>query len=241
MKTVYWASFPEQSSSSVSELRYKEPESLIKDIVPSEFFGELAGRCPAIINECMNTFKIKSPIDLHLTFNEDFTSCNSKYKQELEFVQQLVGTIGPERIVQLASPTYLFYCNEDLTMSQLHPYYEETDFTNGSMGVSATFNINKWFRPVKPTFKLKKQNTIIDIKMDDAICYYKFNTDEKVRLVRFDAEAFNNNNILKNILTYKFHTKHPFVPSKLVENYNAFVQAKYNKKIMKIINENLLD
>ena len=69
----------------------------------------------------------------------------------------------------MGSPTYLFYCDEDLTMSQLPPYYEETEFTNGSMGVSATYNINKWFRPVKPTFKLKKHNNVIDIKLDDAI------------------------------------------------------------------------
>lgn len=241
MKTVYWASFPPQDENTLSELRYKEPESLLKDLNPAEYFGELAGRCPAIINECRNTFKIKSPLDLHLTFDENFTSCNSKYKQDLPFIQQLIGAIGPERVVQLAAPTYLFYCDEDLTMSQLPSYYEETEFTNGSLGVSATFNINKWFRPVKPTFKLKKHNTVIDIKMNDAICYYKFNTDEKINLVRFDAEPFNNNNILKNILTYKFHTKHPFVPSKLVDNYNAFVQARYNKRIMKIINENLVD
>jgi hypothetical protein len=241
MKTVYWAKYPEQSEHSISELSYRPPESILKDINPAEFFGELAGRCPSMLDECRNTFKIKSPVDLHLTFNDDFTSCNSKYKQQLPFISQLIGSIGPERIVQMSSPTYLFYCDEDLTMSQLPPYYEETDFTNGCIGVSATYNINKWFRPVKPTFKLKKNNTTIDIKMDDAICYYKFNTDEKIKLVQFDAEVFNNNSILKNILTYKFNTKHPFAPSKLIDNYNAFVQARYNKKIIKIINDNLLD
>ena len=241
MKTVYWAAYPATGDHTLSELRYQEPVSLLKDIVPVNFFGEQAGRCPSIIDDCQNTFKIKSPVDLHLTFNENFTTCKNKYNQNIDFISQLLGVIGPERIVQMGSPTYLFYCDEDLTMTQLPPYYEETEFTNGSMGVSATYNINKWFRPVKPTFKLKKHNNVIDIKLDDAICYYKFNTDEKIKLVRFDAEVFNNNDIIKNILTYKHHVKHPFAPSRLVNNYNAFVQARYNKKIMKIIKENLLD
>ena len=108
MKTVYWATYPEQGEQSISELRYRPPESLLKDIVPADFFGQMAGRCPSILDECRNTFKIKSPVDLHLTFNDDFTSCNSKYKQELSFISQLVGAIGPERVVQMSSPTYLY-------------------------------------------------------------------------------------------------------------------------------------
>jgi hypothetical protein len=240
MKTVYWASFPDQSPHSLSELRYAAPESLLNDMTPMEYFGPMAGRCPSIISECRNTFKIASPIDLHLTFNSDFTSCNSKYQQDWEFIQQMIGTIGPERIVQLSAPTYLFYCEEPMTMTQLPAYYEETEFTNTCIGVSGTYNINSWMRPVKPTFKLKKNVTIIDIKMDDALCYYKFNCEEKVQLVRFDADDFNKNNILKNILTYKYNTKHRFVPTRLSDGYAAFMQARYNKKIIKIIKENLL-
>lgn len=242
MKTVYWATFPVQDEFTISELRYKEPESLLKNIVPAEYFGQEAGRCPAIVNECRNTYKIKSPLDLHLTysFEDNYNSCVSKYPQDQGFLQQLVGVMGPERIIQLAAPTYLFYCDEDLTMSQLPPYYEETDFSNGTIGISATYNINKWFRPVKPTFKLKKHNNVVDIKMDEAICYYKFNTDEKIKLVRFDAREFHTNNIMKDILTFKFNTKNPYVPTKLIDSYNAFVQAKYNKRIMNVIKNNLL-
>ena len=62
MKTVYWATYPEQGEQSISELRYRPPESLLKDIVPADFFGQMAGRCPSILDECRNTFKIKSPV-----------------------------------------------------------------------------------------------------------------------------------------------------------------------------------
>jgi hypothetical protein len=243
MKTVYWATFPVQDEFTISELRYSPPESLLKDISPTSFFGQEAGRCPAIINECRNTYKIKSPLDLHITytFEDNYNSCISKYPQNEAMLQQLLGVVGPEKVVQLAAPTYLFYCDEDLTMSMLPPYYEETDFTAGCMGVSATYNINKWFRPVKPTFKLKKNNNVIDIKMNEAICYYKFNTDEKIKLVQFDATDFHTNGIMKDILTFKFNTKNPAVPTKLIDSYNAFVQARYNKRIMKVIKNNLLD
>ena len=65
MKTVYWATFPVQDEFTISELRYKEPESLLKNIVPAEYFGQEAGRCPAIVNECRNTYKIQKNKGYH--------------------------------------------------------------------------------------------------------------------------------------------------------------------------------
>lgn len=240
-KTVYWASFPETTEPTVSELRYSEPVSVLKELNPLAFFGERAGRCPAIINECRNTFKIKSPVDLHLTFNNDFTNVQSKYKQDFEFIQHLVGSlVGPERMIELSAPTYLFFSEEPLLMTQLPAYYEDTQFTRNCIGVSGTYDISNWFRPVKPTFKLKQHSNVLDIKLGDAICYYKFNTEEKVNLVRFDARDFYTNGIIEHVMGYKFHTKNPLVPTKLIDGYNAFIRARYNKKILKIIKDNLL-
>lgn len=246
MKTVYWASVPEITNDNitkVSELKFSSPVSIFKDVRPLDFFGPHAGMCPAVINEGKNTFKINSPIDLSVTFNEDFTNINSKYKTDFDFIRHFIGPFGPDKVIQLSAPTYLFFCEESLSMTQLPPYYEQSNFTKNCMGLSATFNINKWFRVVKPSFKLRDNCYTIDFDTNTALMYLKFNTDEKIKLVRFDGSSFykENSDIMENIQNFKSHKKNPMIPTKLSEGYEAFIRARYNKRIMKIIQENIID
>lgn len=240
MKTVYWATYPEENPNAVSELKYNEPESLIKELKPIDFFGEMAGRCPAITDDCRNTFRIKCPVDLDVTFNNDFTSCSTNNNQDLNFLQHFIGPFGEEKVIQFSSPTYLFFSEESLLMSQLPPYYEQNSFVDSCIGLSGTYNIGSWFRPIKPAFKLRNNANNIAIKKDDTIMYVKFATEEKIKLVRFNAEPFYSNKIIENLMSFKQHKKNPMVPTKLAEGYEAFQRARYNKKILKIIKENLL-
>jgi len=239
MKTVYWATGSEDQ---VSELKFADPVRVSKDIDFVKFFGPSASKCPAVIDESKNTFKINSPVDMNITFSEDFTGITSEYQQDFEFIKHFIGPFGPDKVIQLSDPTYLFYCEEPLTMTQLPPYYEQNNFVDNCMGLSATFNINSWFRPVKPSFKLRDNKRTIDINTTDALMYLKFNTDEKIKLVRFDASSFSNINapIMKSILGFKMHTKNPSTPTGLKAGYEAFIRARYNKRIIKIIKENLL-
>lgn len=242
-KTVYWAAFPGiDKNLQVSELKYAEPISVLKDLNPVTFFGPNASKCPSIIDESKNTFKINSPIDLSVTFNEDFTRFSSKYAHNFEFIQHFIGPFGPDKVIQLAAPTYLFFCEDPLLMTQLPPYYEQSEFVENCIGLSATFNINSWFRVVKPAFKLRDNKHTISFDTNTALMYLKFNTEEKINLVRFDAEPFydSKSNILEHLLTFKFHKKIPGVPTKLSLGYDAFLKARYNKRIIKIIKENLL-
>ena len=243
MKTVYWGSFPpEENSVQISELHYSEPESILKDLNPIQFFGPDASKCPAIIDEGKNTFKINSPIDIDVLFNEDFTRFDSKYPTEDGFLQYYIGSFGPDRVIQLAQPTYLFFSEEPLLMTQLPPYYEQSDFTDHCMGLSATFDISRWFRVVKPSFRLRKGSRRIAMNTNTAIMYVKFNTDEKIKLIRFNASPFQkqHRNIINHMMTFKFHKKNPLVPTKLTAGYEAFMRARYNKRIIKVIKDNIL-
>ncbi len=240
MKTVYWASSPETDTNAyISELKYSSPVNVLKDLKPAEFFGDTASKCPAIIDDCKNIFKINSPIDFSVTFNNNFTKYETKYDYGNDFVHNFIGPFN-EGIIQLSSPTYLFFCEEELTMTQLPTYYEDNNFVKNCMGISATFNISKWFRVVKPSFKFKKDSYTIDIDTNTALMYLKFNTDEKIKLVRFNASAIPDS-IMLNLMSFKFQKKNPLVPTKLSEIYHAFVKAKYHKIITNKIKENLLE
>ena len=52
--------------------------------------------------------------------------------------------------------------------------------------------------------------------------------------------AKEHKDVLEHMVSFKFHKKNPLVPTKLIAGYEAFKRARYHKKIIKIINENLL-
>ena len=164
MKTVYWATGSEGSNVpdtyQISELKFADPVRVSKGMDFVKFFGPSASKCPAVIDESKNTFKINSPVDMNITFSEDFTGINSKYQQDFEFIKHFIGQFGPDGVIQLSAPSYLFFCEEPLTMTQLPPYYEQSNFVDNCIGLSATFNINSWFRPVKPSFKLRDNKPV---------------------------------------------------------------------------------
>tara|TARA_B110000503_G_C7062575_1_gene377324 strand:- start:65 stop:781 length:717 start_codon:yes stop_codon:yes gene_type:complete len=238
MRTVYWASFPEDNFF-ISELKYYSPKNILKDLDNKKFFGGAGGVCPAILDDARNTFSIKAPIDFSITFDDDWTHANSKYEYNSNFIEKFIGNID-DKVIQLAAPTYLFFSEESLIMNQLPPYYEETEFTKNCIGLSASFNIAHWFRVVKPSFRMRKDCKTIDFNQGDSLTYIKFFTDDKINLVQFDASPFLTSTLMSGIMGYKQNRKFSLVPTRLQEGYEAFKRANYNKRILKIIKDNLL-
>lgn len=241
MKTVYWCPVIKNDNLGVDELKIYEPESVIKTINPKDFFGLDASRCPAIVDEIKNTFAIRSPIDFHINYDaEGDIISNSPYDQQ--FLANYLGQPNPERVHQIQDPCYFFFCEEDLTVTQLPAYYAENSVTENCMQITGTYNISKWARPVAPAIKFKKHTSEYSVTRGDIICYYKFNTEEKIRLQRFDGSKMFQDSlgVPMQCLRYKFLKSNPMIPTPLAECYNAFMQAKFKKKIMNYIRENLL-
>lgn len=242
MIKVYWSpviNVPDNQEF-VSELKYIEPKSIYKDLNTQEFFGPGASICPAIIDEAKNTFSAKSPIDFHIKFDYSKQEIMSKYDMGPNFLLKYVGQPNKEGIHQLEHPNFLFFSEVPLTMTQLHPYYEESQFSTATMGIAGTYNISSWIRPVRPAFKFRKNQTELDINRGDTLCYFKFNTNEKVKLVRFDSsELFKSNTgLVMQCLGYKNLKAKRFVPTPLLECYEAFNNAKYKNRLLKYIKEN---
>lgn len=242
MHTVYWSpviNVPDNQEF-VSELKYFEPETLYKDINAKEFFGLGASLCPAIIDETKNTFRAKSPIDFHIKFDHQKQEIMSKYDIDPNFLISYIGQPNAERVHQLEHPNFLFFSEKPLTMTQLHPYYEQTQFSSATMGIAGTYSISSWIRPVRPAFKFKDHASELDIKRGDTLCYFKFNTNEKVKLVRFDsAKLFESKTgPVMQCLGYKNLKAKRFVPTPLLECYEAFNNARYKHRILKYIKEN---
>jgi len=84
------------------------------------------------------------------------------------------------------------------------------------------------------------------IIFDQIMCYYKFNTDEKVKLIRFDGSKLydpidKSRSIFINCVAYKTHSYNEYVPKTLIDCYNSFKRGRYRKRMMKYIDEHRLD
>jgi hypothetical protein len=242
MHTVYWSpviNVPDNQEF-VSELKYYEPSTVYKDLNAKEFFGLGASLCPAIVDETKNTFTAKSPIDFHIKLDYERQELVSKYDVEPNFLMNYIGQPNPEGVYQLDHPCFLFFSEKPLTMTQLPPYYSESQFSSATMGIAGTYNIASWIRPVRPAFKFKKNARELDIKQGDTLCYFKFNTTEKVKLVRFDsAKLFESKTgPVMQCLGFKNLKAKRFLPTPLAECYEAFENARYRSKVLKLIKEN---
>jgi len=232
----------------VSELNYFEPERLSKNIDNKKYFGPFLSQCPSVIDELKNTFVVKSPIK----FNATYDNINLKVSSTMstlspKFIADYLDEPNPFGVHQVKYPDFLFFCNQDgLTMTQLPAYYHENGYTNNVLGLSGSFDISNWARPVRPAFKFRKKCNTIDVEIGDEMCYYKFNTDEKVKLVRFDGSKLydpidNSRSIFINCVAYKTHSYKEYVPKTLIDCYNSFKRGHYRKRMMKYIDEHRLD
>ena len=242
MKTIYWCPVVMINNRGVDELKIFEPEPLIKTLNIKTFFGDSGvNRCPAVIDELKNTFVIRSPIDFHLDYdlNGEVIS-NSNY--DMQFTAEYLGPPNAEKIHQVQDPCYFFFCEEDLTLTQLPPYYEENEFTKHCLQLTGTFSISRWARTVAPAFKFKKDSSVYDVKRGDIICYFKFNTSDNIKLQKFNGNKMFQDplGVPMQCLRYREFKKNPFIPTSLTESYNAFQKSRFNKKMMQYIKENLL-
>ena len=94
-----------------------------------------------------NIFTVKSSLDLHIDFGKDFNDpkCyNEDYSWD--FISQLTNPPNPHKIFQLDYSGIIFFCEDPLVVTQVHPFYEDTAFTDSVMGVTGSYDISKCFK-----------------------------------------------------------------------------------------------
>lgn len=239
MKIVYWSNFPDNNLS-VSELKYFDPVPLIQELDILDFFGP-ASMCPAILDDLKKTFVIKAPIDFDLQFNQYYTETICNFDYSPEFIDYYIGPFSTEKVFQLASPSYIFFTEDNTEITQLPAFYSSSSIYETCIGLSGTYNISSWLRPIKPAFKLLGSR--IKINRGDPLFYLRFNTSEKIKLQKFDSSELNTgkySQIIDAMAGYKFNKPKSNVIDKLSDLYLSFNKSKYKKIILKNIKENLL-
>ena len=201
MKTVNW-SFVTSSS------WYVDHPDCIKPLLPEDYkpFSSLskhmiAGRkgivfmkCPAHTDFLKNTFIFHAPFDITINIDVDSETGNGKIFCD-NLSQEVFDTIIDTRFLfddnrgiseypLLGIDWLLTFQSDESTMIQLLPaFFHYNDFTEKTTIIPGEFDISKWTRSVEIAFEVKNSKAKIEIKKGDALAYFKFYSDEQIKLV----------------------------------------------------------
>jgi len=231
--TVYWSPWQHKDIYDERYNFYKDPEKLLSYVNTfrnNENSTDTWYKCRGYMEVAKNTFVLRSPFGVDGKIDHPYIrSLNKDY--EIEQFDAKNPSMENAYTVNF-STNWIFWCEEDLTVTTMNPYIEPSRF-NGFY-VPGSFNINKWFRPVEGAFQLFPGEDRFTVNPGDPIIYIKFNTDKKVILKRFKMNDALHESVYK-CTSYKVGDPWKNLPFL----YNLFTKNKWGDIIRKNILESL--
>lgn len=179
MTTVYWDYYGLEGAKWF-ELTLLAPAPTLLELIknrdasnPSHFT-----KCPAFREYYRNTYVIKSPIDITISYDKETKLLNISPQSQQFYDENIVyrgGIIGANDDFLLSfGVNYLFIADQDCMLEITSANMHNSSFVNKTRVISGAFNINKWYRPVELAFEIKDYTEPIKIKRGDALAYVKF-------------------------------------------------------------------
>ena len=204
-------------------------------------------RCVAATEYLKNWYSWHTDYGFNLNFNRENNSFKLKVdlsddpevKNLLPGFQEKMSSSNfllrgvQDRMMSVNHGVY-FFCEEDLWIEQLHPTYEDTEFSRNTMVFPGSYNIAKWFRPLQSSFICLEDK--VRVNQGDGMYYFKFLTNEQIKLVEFDFTQ-EIANIAFSSTSYKVLVS--FL--KLDKLYDLFSRKKAPKKLIKLIKQNIIE
>ena len=128
----------------------------------------------------------------------------------------------------------LLFSEENMEVTQLPPYFHNTEFTKNTTTIPGSLNISRWYRPLHPAFYLHN-NSFVRINRGDPILYWRFNTNKKVQFKRF---AYTDK--IRQIANSCVNIRKIFAHPKLDFIYNLTKQAGWDRRLFREIKSNLI-
>lgn len=189
-------------------------------------------KCRGYMELSKNTYVLRSPFDINARIVDG--KFYSEYNEDsLKYLSIKDESMLNQHTINL-SANWIFWCDEDITITTINPYLEKFKFDG--FYVPGSFNINKWFRPVESAFQLINNENKFIIKKGDPLIYIKFNTDKKVILNKF---KFNYNLHESVYKCTKYKVEDPWRSLSFL--YRMFNGNNWGDVIKKNILENLSD
>lgn len=233
---IYWAASNVTQGNLVSRALYYPPElvNAFKDYTTQLKHNNFK-LCPAYLDHVENLFSLRFPVSYTLDIMDDRVSTRSYDQQFFDnfvFIRDM-----PQRMISL-NVRYVFFAEQPCTISLHQPYMEDNELANKTISLPGTFDIGQWFRTTDYTVQVKQGVNSLNIERGDIYNYVRVNTHEPVEFVRFDYTD-ELDRIQRDILQSKLilGNKSP----KLTYYYQLFKQSQYRKRILSLIQQNMLE
>lgn len=185
-------------------------------------------RCPAHTEFVRNTFVFKSPVDIDLSIdiNDQGSHIFSDNLNQQTFDRVIdFRFLDPQEKGQSPYPVIgidflnVFTVDQPLILEVLPAFMHYNDFSSKCTVIPGEFDIHRWIRPVELVFECRNHRDSIRIKKDDALCYFKFRTDDE--LIKIERSHMPWGEIIK---CNQIRQSNPWQPLK--ERYRAYQAIK---------------
>lgn len=189
MTTVYWGQCFESTELFDSlSLLLAEPEPVLPQIIRDrEVIAGSFTSCPAFQDYYRNTYVVRSPVDITLTYDAKADFLYIKPQDQNFFDNFLIhrGTqIGKDdKPLFSFNIRYLFIADKDCLIEQIPVSMHDVNHNQSARLIGGTFNIAKWYRPIEFAFELLTDE--FKIKKGDPLFYVRFvpKDSKKISLV----------------------------------------------------------
>lgn len=241
---VYWSEVPLLESKHEVSFLYPNPKSLFSELMQKKINSKEDPlnsyfSCPAVSSKFKKILVLKNNMD-----------CSYKYSftEKEQYIDSLLGenhiTAAIKRPFSIKDgPTilfnisYIFFADEPLEVYLTPPMFSEPHYTKYGSIVPGEFDIGQWFRPINFEVQTWKNTGEFHLVQNEPLMYLEFKTDRPINLKRF-----NMNETLYNYATAMSNSFYFFGNGKSLKyRYQQFKNVGYKSKIMKQIEEGLLD
>lgn len=236
---VYWAPATGYNQQDYGSFFSEAPIPLLKTFPGREkrFVDDNLGykSCRAMLNLFKNTYVINSPVTSTVKILQDnkhipdIDDGGSNYwiarENPFENINRVDLDFG-----------YIFFAEEDLVMRQVPPYMHKPKSASSAWMSAGSYDISKWFRPILSTYVLWEGEKEVSVVKGEPAMYLQFETNKRIIFKRFEYTNSMHDIVLESLA---FRAKNTIASLDFL--YDAFNKSYRNKKVLKLIKENLLD
>ena len=207
----------------LEEVFFFEPESVIDYLSTSRKKNEIL-KCPAFLDYYKNTYLIKAPIDITLNISNSMINCLQGLPAD--YLNMIVTNRFKEGDLHFTSSLawfYTFYSKESVMIEVIPPTWHKNSFQNNINLITATFDISKWVRPLEFAFEVIDDTKPLVIKRGDPLYYIRFNTLDKVKLIKQEPTKE-----LENLISMCLSVK-AYSPKHSMEKNYSFMKKMIDK------------
>lgn len=227
---VYWAAFSSHEEEDWNML-YLEPQNLFEEIRKKSVPGLKDSSflvCPSVTDKIKNTYIFKNPLDGKFSFDKNSNVISLNKEENYVRLDSIRKSTLKDTSILNYNIQWIFFSEEDINVEFTPPWFHKPVYTKYGSIIPGELNIGSWFRPYNAEILTWQKEGIINFVENEPLVYAKFNTDKKIKFVKFSMNKKLKSYADACVSSPRTIGKH--LP--LSKRYKRFKESKMNDLIL---------